>query len=257
MGIVFLFSRLGDKRPIQLHPRRRNPFAFSASSLFAALFAATLASCAADSPRSAAPIAQQKIVPSKKGSSAHIQTPLPMVAAAQASAVSTALPFTLTSPAFKDGDVWPSRFAGADPSRTNPPCPGQNVSPPLVWSNAPSATKSLALFMFDPDGNNGVGVVHWVAYDIPPQKTSFAEGEASESPKTWVGGKNVIASDHYFGPCGPAGHALHHYVITVVATDIELGTLTPGLTHAELAQQLRGHALAPASIVGRYTRPSS
>jgi Raf kinase inhibitor-like YbhB/YbcL family protein len=111
--------------------------------------------------------------------------------------------------------------------------------------------------MFDPDGNNGLGVVHWVAYDIPPQKTSFGEGEASESPKTWAGGKNVIASDHYFGPCGPAGHALHHYVITVVATDIELGTLTPGLTHAELAQQLRGHALAPASIVGRYTRPSS
>jgi Raf kinase inhibitor-like YbhB/YbcL family protein len=111
--------------------------------------------------------------------------------------------------------------------------------------------------MSDPDGNNGLGVIHWVAYDIPPSKTSLSEGEASESPKTWVGGKNVIGSDHYFGPCGPAGHALHHYVITVIATDIPPGTLMPGLSHAELVQQLRGHALAPASIVGRYTRPSS
>jgi phosphatidylethanolamine-binding protein (PEBP) family uncharacterized protein len=52
-------------------------------------------------------------------------------------------PFNVTSTAFKDGDVWPSKFAGADPSRTNPPCPGQNVSPPLVWSNAPAATKNF------------------------------------------------------------------------------------------------------------------
>jgi len=165
-------------------------------------------------------------------------------------------PFRLTSTAFRDGDVWPSKYAGSDPSRTNPPCPGQNVSPPLAWSNVPAATKSFAIFMSDPDGNNGLGVDHWVAYDIPASKTSLSEGEASVSPKTWVGGKNAIGSDHYFGPCGPAGHALHHYVITVVASDIPPGTLMPGLTHAELVQQLRGHALAPASIVGRYTRPS-
>src|SRR4051812_31951965 len=40
-------------------------------------------------------------------------------------------PFTLTSSAFKDGDIWPSKFAGKDPARTNPPCPGENISPPL------------------------------------------------------------------------------------------------------------------------------
>ncbi len=165
-------------------------------------------------------------------------------------------PFTLTSPAFTDGDVWPSKFAGSDPARTNPPCPGQNVSPPLAWSNPPAATKSFAVVMFDPDGGSGLGVVHWVAYDIPAAKTSLAEGEASTSPKNWVGGKNNVGWDHYFGPCGPAGHALHHYAITMIATDIAPGALKPGLTRDELLAQLRGHALAPASIVGRYTRPS-
>jgi Raf kinase inhibitor-like YbhB/YbcL family protein len=171
------------------------------------------------------------------------------------SAACAAEPFTLTSPAFKDGDVWPSKFAGANPARTNPPCPGQNISPPLAWSNAPPATRSFAILMFDPDGANGLGSVHWVAYGIPPTKTSFAEGEASSAPNDFVAGKNNVGTDHYFGPCGPAGHALHHYVITVIATDLAPDALKPGLSRDELVKELRGHALVPASIVGRYTRP--
>ena len=261
MRIVFVFGGLDGGQAIstEFHLRQKSFFASSASILFIALCAATLSGCAAESDarRSAAPGAHQKVASSKKGATTSIPTSQRVAATVQAGAAPTAGPFALTSPAFKDGDVWPSRFAGSDPSRTNPPCPGQNISPPLAWSSAPSATKSFAIFMSDPDGNNGLGVIHWIAYDIPLSKTSLYEGEASESPKTWVGGKNVIGSDHYFGPCGPAGHALHHYVITVIATDIPPGTLMPGLSHAEMVQQLGGHALAPASIVGRYTRPSS
>ena len=176
--------------------------------------------------------------------------------AAQAGMALAADPFTVTSSAYKDGDVWPAKFAGADPSRTNPPCPGQNVSPPLAWSNAPEKTKSFAIVMFDPDGGNGTGAVHWVAYGIPKSKTSLAEGEASASPKEWVGGKNSVGTDHYFGPCGPTGHALHHYVITVMASELEPDALKPGLTRDELLAAERGHTLAPASIVGRFTRTS-
>ena len=181
---------------------------------------------------------------------------LSLAMSAMLSAANAAEPFALTSSAYKDGDTWPAKFAGADPSRTNPPCPGQNVSPPLAWSNAPAATKSFAILMFDPDGGNGLGASHWVAYGIPPTKTSLAEGEASAAPKDWTGGKNAVGHDHYFGPCGPAGHSLHHYVITVIATDIEPGKLQPGLDRGELLSQLKGHTLAPASIVGRYTRPT-
>jgi Raf kinase inhibitor-like YbhB/YbcL family protein len=164
-------------------------------------------------------------------------------------------PFTLTSTSFADGAVMPQKFGGDDPSRRDPPCGGENVSPSLAWSNAPAATKSFAIVMQDPDGGNGTGSNHWVAYDIPASKNALAEGEASTSPKSWVGGKNSIGTDHYFGPCGPASHSLHHYVITVIATDLAPGNLKPGLTREELLQQLRGHALAPASIVGKYKRP--
>ena len=183
---------------------------------------------------------------------------LSLAAAFMVASVGAALaadPFALTSPAFKDSDVWPAKYAGSDPSRTNPPCPGENVSPPLTWSNAPEKTKSFALMMQDPDGGNGLGVVHWLAYGIPATKTSLAEGEASKEPTEWMGGKGPVSHMHYFGPCGPSGHSLHHYTITVSATDLEPNALKPGLNKDELVAALRGHALIAASIVGRYTRP--
>lgn len=173
---------------------------------------------------------------------------------ANAGAALAAEPFALVSPAFRDGDVWPKKFAGADPSRTDPPCPGQNVSPPLEWSNAPAKTRSFAILMFDPDGGAGLGATHWVAYNIPASKTRLMEGEASVSPKDFTGGRNNVGHDHYFGPCGPLGHSLHHYVITIIATDLEPGALKAGLSRDELLAALKGHALAPASIVGRFTR---
>jgi Raf kinase inhibitor-like YbhB/YbcL family protein len=166
---------------------------------------------------------------------------------------SAAEPFTLTSSVFTDGGTMPKKYAGYHPDR-KPPCGGENVSPPLVWSNAPAATKSFAIVMQDPDGGRGTGSSHWVAYDIPPGRTGLKEGEASTPPTEWAAGKNSIGTDHYFGPCGPAGDAPHHYVITVIATSLEPGQLGAGLTREQLLQALRGKALGPASIVGKYVR---
>jgi Raf kinase inhibitor-like YbhB/YbcL family protein len=162
-------------------------------------------------------------------------------------------PFTLTSSAFADGGTVPAKHAGALPGIS---CGGENVSPQLAWSNAPAATKSFAIVMFDADGGRGTGSNHWVAYGIPPTVAALKEGEASTAPTTWTGGKNTRGINYYFGPCGPAGDSPHHYVITLIATDIAPGELSPGLTREELLQKLRGHALAPATIVGKYVRPA-
>jgi Raf kinase inhibitor-like YbhB/YbcL family protein len=161
-------------------------------------------------------------------------------------------PFALTSTAFKDGDRVPAKYAGAYPGRS---CGGENISPQLNWSHAPENTRSFAMVMTDPEGGRGLGSVHWVAYGIAANKTSFAEGEASMPPKDHVGGKNNLGIGYYFGPCGPPGDSPHHYVFTLIATDLAPDALPPGLTRDELLQKLRGHALAPASIVGKYARP--
>lgn len=171
--------------------------------------------------------------------------------AALVSGVLHAEPFALTSSAFKDGDVINPKHAGAHPGRT---CGGENISPQLSWSNAPEKTQSFAVIMFDPDGGRGIGSVHWVAYGIPPSRTAFAEGEAGAAPRDHVGGKNNVGTNYYFGPCGPPGDSLHHYIFTVIATDLATDALPPGLTRDELLEKLKGHALAPSSIVARYVR---
>ena len=159
--------------------------------------------------------------------------------------------FTLTSPAFADGGTLQKKNAADDPTRN---CGGGNVSPPLSWSGAPANTKSFAILMFDPDGQLGIGVSHWVAYGIPANVTAFAEGETSAPSKKFVGGKGTRGGTLYLGPCPPVGDSPHHYVFTVVALDLPPGALKPEMTREELYAAMTGHALGAASIVGRYAR---
>lgn len=159
--------------------------------------------------------------------------------------------FRATSPAFDDGGLLTVRHAADDPMRM---CGGQNISPPLQWSNVPAGTRSFALVLLDPDGLLGQGVVHWVAYGIPANVTSFAEGEMAKQSEKFIGGKGTRDNALYIGPCPPVGDALHHYVFTLIATDLEPGALKGGLTRDELYAAIRGHAKGGTSIVGRYQR---
>lgn len=162
-------------------------------------------------------------------------------------------PFTLSSPAFPDGGELALKNAGSDKAR-NPNCVGENVSPPLQWSNAPAGTKSYALIMVDPEGRFGQGVVHWVAYGIPASVTGFAEGEVSKLSAKYVGGKSTMQQAHYSGPCTPPG-GWHHYTFTLIATDLDPKALKPGLTRAELLRDLNGHGKAVAGLIGRFRHP--
>ena len=70
--------------------------------------------------------------------------------------------FSLTSPAFNNGEVIPSKYT----------CDGEDVSPELRIAGGPDGTKSLALLMDDPDvprvlREDGT-FDHWVLFNIPP-----------------------------------------------------------------------------------------
>lgn len=160
-------------------------------------------------------------------------------------------PFAVTSSSFADGGMLTPKFAADDPMRM---CGGQNVSPALSWSNAPENTKSFAVFLWDPEGLLGGGVSHWVGYGIPASVKGFAEGELSKESKNFVGGKGTRDNALYIGPCPPVGEAPHHYVFSVVATDLEPSALKPGMTRDEVYRALTGHALRGTTIVGKYAR---
>lgn len=160
-------------------------------------------------------------------------------------------PFTLRSSNFNDNDLMGRPWAGNNPENRN--CVGDNRAPQLSWSGAPQGTKSLVLFLHDAEGRNGLGVTHWVAYGIPPEKGGFAEGEIARAPSGFVGGKSSQGLDRYMGPCAPPEHGPHHYNFVAIATDLEPNALPPGLTLAELLAKLDGgHAKSSAGLILRY-----
>jgi Raf kinase inhibitor-like YbhB/YbcL family protein len=168
--------------------------------------------------------------------------------------------FTLTSSSLKDGARIPFRFGSDDPKRPCKPgsteicpCPGQNVSPELAWSNAPEGTKSFAILMYDIDGQAGAGVSHWVAYDIPAGVHELQEGEGAAGSKNFVGGTGTRGNANYVGPCPPRGDGQHHYLITVMALDLE-PSMAAGLTRDQFFAAAKGHLLASSSVGGLFAR---
>ena len=178
---------------------------------------------------------------------------------ATASLTSAAPWMTLTSTSIKDGQRIPVRFGGDDQKRAcsprNPaicPCPGKNVSPQLAWNGAPDNTRSFAILMYDIDGQYGAGVSHWVAYNIAPTTTELKEGDATAGTG-FTGGAGTRGNANYVGPCPPQGDGPHHYLITVMATDLE-PTLAAGLTRDQFLAAAKGHLLTSATIGGLFAR---
>ena len=64
----------------------------------------------------------------------------------------------LTSSAFADGAMIPRRFT----------CDGEDLSPPLAWTDVPNNVRSFVLLCDDPDAPGGTWH-HWAVYDIPPE----------------------------------------------------------------------------------------
>jgi hypothetical protein len=145
--------------------------------------------------------------------------------------------FALESSAFQTSEPIPSRHT----------CEGEDLSPPLRWTNIPDKTRSLALIVDDPDAPDDV-FTHWVAWGLDPGAGGLGEGEAAPSE-----GRNDFGTPGYRGPCPPPGHGRHRYLFRLYALDTEL-ELGSGTAKAELEQALEGHVLTTADLVGIYER---
>lgn len=149
----------------------------------------------------------------------------------------------LSSPAFAPGGQIPAKHTGA----------GDDVSPPLRWTDVPEGTRSFALICHDPDAplvsaEGTYGYVHWVLYNIPASVTSLAEGKAD-----YTSGQNGWGKSGYGGPMPPPGHGTHHYFFWLFALNAEL-RLEPGLTLWQLLARIEPHTLGMNRLVGTYER---
>ncbi len=149
----------------------------------------------------------------------------------------------LTSSAFADGATIPRRYT----------CDGENVSPPLEWSDPPAAVRSFVLLCNDPDAPGGTWH-HWAAYDIPAAINSLAEDAGRQPAKYgFKQASNDFSRTGYGGPCPPHRHGPHHYHFRLLAVSVEH---LPGKLSScrEVEREARKHLLAEATLVGVYQR---
>ncbi len=137
-------------------------------------------------------------------------------------------------------------------------CTGKNQSPQLSWAHAPEGTKSFAITMYDPDAPTGSGWWHWLVFDLPASCNSLAQGAGNLEASTMPAGAIQSITDYgvagYGGPCPPAGHGLHQYIITVYALKTEQLGLNKNSNAAVVGYYLSSNTLAKSSIVAYYKR---
>jgi Raf kinase inhibitor-like YbhB/YbcL family protein len=145
--------------------------------------------------------------------------------------------FTLTSEAFQHRGAIPRRHT----------CVGDDVSPPLAWSDPPPGTRTLALVVDDPDAPIGT-FTHWLAWNIDPAAGWIAEGASGPAE-----GRNDFGAGGWNGPCPPHRHGPHRYFFRLHAVDTELDVgFRAG--RDELERALEGHVLATAELIGTFER---
>lgn len=122
-----------------------------------------------------------------------------------------------------------------------------------------------------------VDFFHWVLIDLPSTVTSIAAGAHADGviargkpgPAAadgarhgindytgWFAGDEAMKGDYfgYDGPCPPWNDEIaHRYVFTLYALDVTTLPVPVRFTGADVRAALRGHVLAEASLMGRYT----
>jgi Raf kinase inhibitor-like YbhB/YbcL family protein len=153
--------------------------------------------------------------------------------------------FALTSRAFRhEGDI-PDHYT----------CVGENVSPPLNWSDPPDGTRSFALIAEDLDTPVGT-ITHWVLYNIPPESRHLPEAlpHRKSFPDGTVQGRNGMRRSAYMGPCPPWGK--HRYLFRIFALDIML-KVDARMTKKKLLKAMANHILGESALMGHYSKAKS
>jgi Raf kinase inhibitor-like YbhB/YbcL family protein len=161
---------------------------------------------------------------------------------------STLAGMTLSSTDLAPGHAIPS-------AQIYPRCGGQNISPQLSWSGAPTATKSYVLTMIDIDVKPWQWS-HWIVVQLPPEVHVLARG-VTDLP----GEAQAIVSNFgdaaYAGPCPPKGTGKHHYEFTLWAMPTFAVSVRQDEPATEVTAELAQHALDRVSLTAWVQAPGT
>ena len=167
--------------------------------------------------------------------------------------------FRLTSSAFAPGEMIPEKYGRY----------GEDISPPLEWSDPPEGTQSFALIV-DTDLRPGGGEsiwIHWILYNIPAEIRALPEAVTPDAAGGLPNGSQHLANsweELKYGGLNPPHVSTLRYCFRVYALDTMLdldaaeGTASSGgqpwvgASKEKLLQAIEGHILAQAELVGKY-----
>jgi Raf kinase inhibitor-like YbhB/YbcL family protein len=171
-------------------------------------------------------------------------------AALAAAGAADARPFTLASPAFKDGEPLPLRFTQTGTQPSGALKPGElsaAVSPPLAWSDPPPGTKAFVLLLRD-----HVDIMMWAVVNIPGDARALPEAipNGNHSAKLPAGAfHKSYRSNGWLGPFAgrtPAGRRTYFW--TLYPLDAPLA-VPEDATYAEIMAAMQGHLTGEKAVM--------
>jgi hypothetical protein len=150
----------------------------------------------------------------------------------------------IISSAFENNSKIPAKYT----------CDGENINPPLSFSDIPANAKSLVLIVDDPDAPNETAsnaadaFVHWILFNIDPETIELKENSSLQGQA--LRGKTSAGKTDYVGACPPSG--THRYFFKLYALDTVLNLTNSD--KATLEKEMQGHILDSAELIGLYSR---
>lgn len=153
----------------------------------------------------------------------------------------------LSSDAFEDEGAFPVKYAKD----------GENISPPLGWTELPEGTRELALVFENVTPETREPFVQWLLYKIPAETSGLREGfkhkADPEDPDEVLQGRNSLGNVGYDGPLGVAGRA-QRYRFRLFALDRPLD-IPEGLERDGLFQAMSDYVIGESTMGVQYERP--
>ena len=145
---------------------------------------------------------------------------------------------TITSTAFNHNEVIPAKYT----------CKGEDINPPLQFSDIPDKAKALVLIVDDPDAPDKTWV-HWVIYNMSPNIKFINE---NSKPGNAAHGTNDFGKKHSGGPCPPSGS--HRYFFKLYAVDEKLDIPEEIADKEVVEEAMSGHIVATAELIGWFSK---
>lgn len=156
----------------------------------------------------------------------------------------------LTTTAWPDGGPVAVKYTQA----------GDEVSPPLTWSDVPDNAMSFVLMMTDLDATSASGdpALHWMVWNIPAASRGLPEA-VPQGPELPDGLRQIGATGPFYrGPAAPATGPTHHYAFELFALDATIDVpavgASPAATRTAVIAAMANHVRGKAVLVGLYKR---